>query len=272
MSESPDTQERAVERRIRLRHFPWKSAIAVAIIVIVGLPVYSLLQPRYYQRYEDLASRMDNWRSSTHARIPCSECHVEPGAAGLFDFATKAVPAFYSQLLHGPRPANLLAVPGRDACQKCHTAYRQVSSTGDLLIPHRAHVEVLEINCPVCHQDLVHSVNEQGYNAPQMTMCLELCHDGEQASTECVDCHTQKHVPDDHLRDDWLEIHSDMTETVDCDECHAWSPDYCADCHAERPEGHIGNWKNLHQHPALERGEDGCLVCHDREFCKDCHD
>jgi hypothetical protein len=246
--------------RALARRFPLKSAIALAIIVLLGLPVFSLLQPGYYGRYEDLGPRMDNWRESTHARIACSACHVEPGVGGYVSFAAQAIPAFYSQLFQGPRPENLLSTPGTEACNRCHTSYRQVSATGDLLIPHQAHVEVLEVNCSVCHADLVHSVNEKGFNAPEMETCLELCHDGEQASTECLDCHTAKQVPEDHNREDWLQVHEVMSETIDCGECHAWSPDFCADCHAERPDTHEGNWKKLHQYPALERGEGGTIA------------
>ena len=105
---------------------------------------------------------MENWQVSTHAKIPCSGCHVDPGMGGFLSFAGRSIPAFYSQLIYGPKPTNVLRIPNRQACQKCHTSYRQVSPNGDLLIPHRAHVEVLKLNCPVCHKNLVHSVNTQG--------------------------------------------------------------------------------------------------------------
>jgi hypothetical protein len=105
-----------------------------------------------------------------------------------------------------------------------------------------------------------------------MSFCLEACHDDEQASAECVDCHTRKQVPDNHLDEDWLQVHAERVDEIDCGECHAWSPDYCAECHSERPPSHVGNWKNDHQFPALERGEDGCMTCHDEAFCLECHD
>lgn len=258
----------------RTMRFVVAGAIAVAAVVIVALvlPVYSTLQPAYYARYPDLKVRMENWRGSTHARIPCSGCHVDPGPMGYLAFASRSIPAFYSQLIEGPSSTNLLRVPDRQACQKCHTSYRQVSSSGDLLIPHRAHVEVLKVNCPVCHKNLVHSANTRGYNSPEMTMCLSKCHDGNQATSACAKCHTRKNVPDSHRRKDWLATHSAMTETIDCGQCHAWSPDYCKECHAKRPKSHVGNWKKNHKVVAKQRGEKGCLTCHDKKFCKSCHD
>lgn len=260
----------APRRRMR---FPLKSALALAVIALLGVPIFSMLQPGYYGRYPDLAARMGNWRQSTHARIPCSGCHVDPGARGYAKFAAKAIPAFYSQLIHGPRPANLLEVPGRSACQKCHTSYRQVSANGDLRIPHRAHVEVLEINCPTCHRSLVHSKNTQGFNSPEMSMCLAMCHDGKKASGKCGDCHTRKHVPDNHRAKDWLQVHSARTESVNCGECHGWTPQFCRECHSKRPKSHVGNWKKNHAPRAKARGGKGCLACHEStKFCKRCHD
>lgn len=246
--------------------------VFVALVLALVIPVYSTLQPSYYSRYPQLKVRMDNWRTSTHARIPCSGCHVNPGIAGLAAFAVRAIPAFYSQLIYGPGPTNLLQVPGRAACQKCHTGYRQVSASGDLLIPHRAHVEVLKVNCPVCHKNLVHSLNTQGFNSPEMTTCLSECHDGKKATTVCSKCHTRKNVPDSHRRKDWLLVHNTMVGTIDCGQCHAWSPDFCKQCHSQRPKSHAANWKYDHQFRVKQLGDKGCMTCHDRTFCQQCHD
>lgn len=252
-----------------------RTAIALGLVLVaVGLlvvPVVSALQPAYYRQYPALSERMDNWTTSTHSRISCAQCHVEPGVAGALRFAAAAIPAFYVRRVKGPDAANLLPPPGRDACMTCHTSYRKVAPSGDLLIPHRAHVEVLDMECVECHEDLVHSLNRRGFNSPEMEGCLERCHDGEKASNECTDCHTRKHTPRTHERDDWLRTHGDEPDITACDDCHDWTPDYCADCHAQRPASHAGNWKSGHAGPARERGE-GCTVCHGGErFCEECH-
>lgn len=256
---------------MRRRPFMW-AAIALAIIFVAALavPIVSTLQPDYYRRYPALGLRMDHWTTSTHSRISCAECHVNPGVRGAMAFAADSIPAFYSQLLRGPDDTNLLKAPERTACQKCHTSYRSVAPSGDLLIPHRAHVEVLKMECVACHTDLVHSLNRHGFNKPEMEGCLEQCHDGDTASNECVDCHTRKQTPESHEQTDWLQVHG-AASTEDCAECHDWTPGYCAECHEKRPASHVGNWKSGHAASARERG-DGCLVCHGgQEFCDQCH-
>lgn len=245
--------------------------LAVAFVVILVLPVVSVLQPGYYRRYPALGERMDNWKTSTHSKISCIACHVEPGAASFVTFAARSVPAFYSQLFTGPSDTNLLPAPSREACQKCHTQYRKVAPSGDLLIPHKAHVEVLDMECNECHKDLVHSLNRRGFNRPEMESCLEQCHDGDTASAECIDCHTRKQTPESHASKDWLAVHGAEAESgVDCAECHDWTPNYCSECHEKRPASHVGNWKKGHAEHAKIRG-DGCLVCHEEKFCKECH-
>lgn len=245
--------------------------VAVLVVAAIVVPVVSTLNPAYYTRYPDLQVRMAHWETSTHSRISCAECHVPPGFSGHLAFAAEAIPAFYAQLIEGPTNTNLLKAPGRAACQKCHTSYRSVAPSGDLLIPHRAHVEVLGIECVVCHKDLVHSLNRRGFNRPEMESCLEQCHDGDIASDECADCHTRKQVPESHREPDWLKTHGERSRFEECGECHDWTPGYCGECHQKRPASHVGNWKSGHAAAARERG-DGCLVCHGgEEFCKQCH-
>ncbi len=262
--EGPDAPRSAGRR--------WLIAFGLVALVVFLLawPLVSVLQPAYYTRYPDLRERMDNWSVSTHGRMSCADCHIEPGVRGWVGFVTRSVPAFYSQLIQGPHEQNLFALPTTAACQRCHTSYRQVSADGDLLIPHRAHVEILEVECVVCHSELVHAESPEGFNRPSMRMCLDQCHDGEIAGNECVKCHTRKHVPEDHLRSDWLQVHAEAADTIECGECHAWTPDYCEECHSKRPASHTENWKTDHAARAAEHAA-GCMVCHSEEDCGECH-
>jgi len=254
----------------RRRWLMWAAIGLVALVVfLLVLPVFSTLHPNYYRRYPGLGERMDNWAHSTHSKVGCSGCHVDPGARGFLTFAARSIPAFYSQLFQGASSTNLLRAPDREACQKCHTTYRTVAPSGDLRIPHRAHVVVLGMECKTCHKNLVHSPNRRGFNRPEMEDCLT-CHDGDTASNECSDCHTDKAAPENHAQKNWPEIHGQMAEKIDCAKCHDWTPDYCENCHKQRPASHTATWKTDHASHAKTRGK-GCLVCHDEEFCKECH-
>ncbi len=255
----------------RLRRLATITLMMIPLIFLI-LPLYSTLDASYYERYPSLHLRMAAWRDSTHSPWSCAACHVDPGLGGALSFAARAIPAFYSQMVFGPTKSNLLAAPSRRACQSCHTAYRTVSPSGDLLIPHRAHVEVLGINCATCHSSLVHSKNSQGYNSPDMVACLKRCHDGKKATDRCIKCHTQKRVPPNHKLGNWLATHGKRSNEINCGQCHGWAPRLCESCHRKRPSTHAGNWKRLHRVRARARGTKGCLFCHKESFCARCHD
>jgi hypothetical protein len=249
------------------------SAYLIVMAVALLLPLVLTLQPSYYQAFPSLSGRIAAWRESTHSLVGCSDCHVDPGPAGVLAFAERSIPAFYSQLISGPTTQNVLAVPSAAACLKCHKADRTVSPNGDLLIPHQKHVVELGMACAVCHKNLVHSPNSQGFNTPEMPTCLVAgCHDGIKAKNDCVTCHTQIQVPPDHKNADWLTVHSTFVGKIDCAKCHAWTPNFCQACHEQRPASHVGNWKFEHQFAANRLGTKGCLVCHDQKtFCDTCH-
>lgn len=247
-------------------------AAALVVFFLLVLPVFSTLQPGYYERYQALRPQMASWRTSTHAVWSCSSCHVGSGLGELAAFAARSIPDFYGQLILGPSKTNLFGAPGNEACRSCHTVYRSVSPGGDLIIPHRAHVVVLKLRCVLCHQKLVHYPNVAGYNRPRMIFCLAECHDGKKATDKCQKCHTRKQVPASHKARGWLATHGKRTGETDCGSCHGWTPRLCETCHEQRPKTHTGNWKKLHRQRAKERRK-GCLVCHGgRKFCLKCHD
>jgi hypothetical protein len=266
---SPEDSEVTEKPRRWPKAYLWYGLGFVLAVALV-LPVVSTLQPGYYDRYPDLRMPMEEWRTSTHGLMSCGSCHIEPGVRGFVAFAAQSIPAFYSQLVFGPSDTNLLGAPSAAACQKCHTTYRAASPDGDLLIPHKAHIEVLKLECTTCHQRLVHHENPLGINRPAMTGCLDRCHNGVAATQECAKCHTRKNVPESHKQDNWAEIHQQESKKTDCGECHGWTPDFCDECHKERPRGHEGNWKTLHAAQAAE-GSDGCYFCHQEAFCNECH-
>jgi len=245
--------------------------VALVVLLALVLPGVLTLRPAYYNRYAATRESIDQWRSSTHARMSCGGCHLEPGLRSHIEYGFKAVPAFYSQLFQGPTENNLLGSPSSAACRKCHTIDRRVSADGDLLIPHLAHIDKLDIECSQCHANLVHANNEKGLNRPPMTGCVASCHNGKTATDQCNDCHTGKQVPDSHKQGNWLKIHQDESKKQDCTSCHGWSPDYCDQCHSKRPDSHSGNWKKNHSKRASAEGDEGCLFCHERAFCEDCH-
>jgi len=261
MAEEKDTSRR---RRLLVR-----VAIVVGVLlVVIGVPLVLTTQPWFYSRSTALSEKYEPWRTSAHAEVRCEECHVPPSLLARTVNSARMTGEFYYSLLSPSRVPGEFARPSNEACLECHNDLRSVSPRGDLQIPHRAHVNVLKMDCVACHNYLVHERNSSGNHLPAMEDCLK-CHDGDTAKATCTACHTRKAAPDNHQASDWLIVHPKEAAGPECDSCHKWTDDWCADCHALRPESHGDDWRAVHGEQVKQRRN--CEACHDGAFCVRCH-
>jgi hypothetical protein len=248
----------------------WLRVIAVvAIITIVAvIPGYIATRPQFMRRYAGASEQYASWSKSVHAEVSCQSCHVAPTRVAQSLYAVRMLGEFYVSVVTPGRQPKLFASPTNEACQSCHIDLRTVSPSGDLAIPHRAHVGVLKMRCIRCHDHLVHTANAQGTHAPSMTTCLK-CHNGVTAKKECTACHRNKAAPESHKAKDWLVVHPTMQKRVDCTKCHAWTKNWCAQCHSRRPASHVKRWRTVHKVAVKTRRN--CEACHEAAFCIRCH-
>lgn len=241
--------------------------VLIALLALVVVPGYISWQPQFLDRYPEFDESYDTWSTSVHANVACQSCHVEPDRAARIAYGARMLSEFYISLVDAGREPALFPKPTSAACSDCHIDLRTVSPSGDLNIPHRAHVDVLEMECIECHRFLVHAAGPEGSNRPPMAGCLE-CHDGVVAKSECVSCHTDKDEPDTHLAETWLVEHPKQAN-AECNECHDWKDDWCADCHAQKPESHTADWRATHGDRV--NAHRNCEACHETSFCVRCH-
>lgn len=259
--------EAARERGARRGRLTRAGIVALAIVALIAVPAYLSTLPSYLQRYPGLRVGYRTWARSSHADSGCAVCHSRPGLLNQAGFRARMLGEFYLTLVPGLRePA--LSVPTNDACLVCHTNLRTVSPSGDLRIPHRAHVSVLKIRCVECHAYLVHSVSPEGSHNPPMTGCLK-CHNGDRAKNSCSACHTEKAAPASHRAKNWLVVHRLKTVNGGCIRCHKWAKNWCAECHSHRPRSHVLNWRAAHGRQVAKHR--GCEACHQGAFCIRCH-
>lgn len=240
----------------------------LVLLVFVLIPAQIATQPRFLARYPNMAPEYRTWSKSVHGAIPCQRCHVSPGVVPQTGYALRMVGEFYLSLAWPSRQPNLMQPPPNDACRSCHVDLRTVSPSGDLKIPHRAHVVVLRVPCVKCHAYLVHKTNPEGTHTPRMATCLT-CHDGQQAANQCNACHANKAIPVSHRSPSWLVQHPLMQAKIDCARCHAWTDHWCVQCHSQRPASHVANWRVIHGQ-AVKANRD-CEACHQAAFCAKCH-
>lgn len=246
----------------------FRVGLAVAAVgILVGVPASLALRPSFMERFSEYEPAYVAWVSSSHRDVACNRCHVRPGVVAQSVYAARMIGEYYLSFVPVAREPELLQTPTNEACNRCHKELRTVSPTGDLNIPHRAHVEMLGMQCVQCHSHLVHEPGPHGTNTPSMAGCLT-CHDGTTAKAECSACHTDKNPPDTHLQATWLVEHGTAADDS-CSSCHEWTEHWCADCHAKRPESHGEDWRAEHRY-SVETHRN-CEACHTAEDCMRCH-
>jgi hypothetical protein len=246
-----------------------RASIAVAaVLLLVVLPGFIATRPDYLRRYANMAGKVDTWSESVHAKASCQSCHVKPTFVAQAGFDARMLGEFYLAVVARSRTPKLFSAPTNSACEACHMDLRTVSPSGDIRIPHRAHVSVLKVKCVRCHEFLVHEKSPEGNNRPRMAECLT-CHNGRTAKRNCSACHTNKSLPPSHRAPDWTIVHPLKQKEIDCAKCHKWTSDWCAECHRLRPRSHVAKWRTLHG--AQVKLHRNCEVCHDGPFCVRCH-
>jgi len=253
----------------RRRRWIVRGGVAATVLALILLiPGYVGSQPGFIGHYSNFHAQYQTWSRSAHAEVPCQRCHVSPDLFSRTTFNLKMIGEVYISPIARSRQPKVLSSPTNAACQSCHIDLRTVSPSGDLKIPHRAHVGVLGIKCVKCHAYLVHGKSPEGSNKPRMVTCLT-CHDGRKAKNACVTCHTNKAAPAGHRSAEWLVIHPTQQAKLDCAKCHAWTAHWCKDCHSRRPPTHVAKWRTTHG--LRVKAHRDCEACHQASFCVRCH-
>lgn len=241
---------------------------AFVIAVLIAVPAYISTRPNTFAHYDALNSEYLSWTTSTHAEVGCDDCHVRPGPLSNAFFRIRMVGEYYASFVAPSRLPSALQRPTNEACLVCHSDLRTVSPKGDLQIPHRAHINVLKMDCVECHRYLVHETSPEGKHTPPMVECMT-CHNGDSAEETCTACHTEKAAPESHSAADWVVLHGAHAQDPECDACHGWRAGWCVDCHTDRPRSHTDDWRAVHGDAvAVHRS---CEACHEGPFCIECH-
>ncbi|MEW6447828.1 MAG: cytochrome c3 family protein [Bacillota bacterium] len=235
--------------------------IYAGVVAVIALSGYfisdSVLkrveQPGYCPTCHETRPQYIAWKYSAHSRIDCLICHGGDNST-LKRWARRRVEA-RNAVLHllgkSKYPYRPTLVPENRACGQCHSANREVTPSGDLIIPHREHTTVTGTPCAACHVDVVHAragkrmdqaLEKAGgrmepafkllenelknlgpkEHRPLMGACMS-CHNGKKAPSACAACHKELDVPANHKAADWSYKHGGAArkDIKGCVYCHA---------------------------------------------------
>lgn len=270
-------------------------AIKVPIIIyllyaFINFMLYVFSTPTFCQSCHEMKVYHAQWVDSTHAKVGCYDCHGHRDFIGKIIGKVESLAELYYHITDSyEKPIRPKKFSSDHNCQYCHPKGVKRHLPGDLIDPHEKHEKVhvsgklavalngteeidLEFNgqhCVYCHLNVVHADKKED-RRPQMEFCMGNCHNGRKATDACDACHTDKPLPPSHKAADWYDIHGKMAEKEDCRKCHAYTENYCQECHKKRPKSHDKAWKSTHKYKA-KTDRQNCYACHKDEYCLNCH-
>ncbi len=168
----------------------WAFFGIVFLLVSLNLPLLVVKVPSSScNKCHEMKPYFKSWKTSSHSavRISCESCHVKPGVLTEYVFKLNLYVWMFGRMTGGEMKPIGLVPASTEACRRCHSLNRKVSTSGDLKINHEEHIVKAKLECPKCHGGVIHpGVGKLGSMNPPRKLCKE-CHEKEMK--KCGYCH-----------------------------------------------------------------------------------
>ncbi|EGW38222.1 NapC/NirT family cytochrome c [Desulfosporosinus sp. OT] len=172
----------------------------VAISLLTGVALKVTSTPQFCSSCHEMSPEYATWETSSHSKIACVTCHIEPGAVSLVTHKMSSLKQLYLHLT-GKIPETIVMPDPikNEVCEECHSTARKVTASGDIIIPHDKHLQQ-GIACVACHAGVVHGyVVERGLTAKKddstwtatKAETVSTFDDTKLAMEVCLNCHEQ---------------------------------------------------------------------------------
>lgn len=250
-------------------------ALAAMFVVFFAASVRYTSRPQFCATCHEMTPEYITWSVSSHSKVGCVRCHVEPGLGNLLKHKLAGLKQVYQHVRGDTeRPFPRKEIPS-EVCMGCHSVSREVTASGDLQVPHEKHIQIVGATCSKCHRAVAHATlaekEKVDYSPaaldqlkelpvkdfrPRMSLCMTECHvgkviDGKVASYKCEFCHKEVKTPATHQDRQWPVKHGGLAKKMveDCIFCHTVAVGKLP------PKGE----KTL---AAIVRGSEFCINCH----------
>lgn len=255
----------------------WVTSLVVlgfiaVVVVIVVIPVWATDTPTYCMSCKATKPAGLAWEHSTHAKVSCVKCHVPPGFASAVKWRSREWLNIWADYLNVPRVPSKGSRPGNANCLKCHSLNGIPAQSGGIRMPHEVHVNLRDLTCADCHDQVAHPKPGSSGTGVSMAVC-SMCHNKNGAPAACGFCHVTPPSKDVHPKG-YLQTHGRqaLADEASCMRCHHSKVEFCDPCHERPTSDHFsGTWRYAHGATA-KKNPLSCTGCHSADtFCDQCH-
>ena len=255
----------------------WLTSLVVlgfiaVVVVIVVIPVWATDTPSYCMSCKATKPAGLAWEQSTHTKVSCVRCHVPPGWSNAVKWRSREWLNIWADYLNVPRVPSKGSRPGSENCLTCHSLNGIPGRSGGIRMPHQVHVDLRDLTCADCHNQVAHPTVASAGTGVSMAVC-SMCHNQDGAPADCSFCHITAPPKDVHPKD-YLDTHGRqaLLDEASCMRCHHSKAEFCDPCHERPTPDHFsGTWRYTHGATA-KKDPIGCTGCHSKDtFCEQCH-
>lgn len=295
MEEEQKEQPTPVRSRLKLYKILTVTLFFIVLFFLAGgVTVETTSSSKFCSSCHEMSPEYYTWKASSHNQVGCKNCHIQSGVVNYAKAKANGLVQVYEKATnHYTAPIQMPTQIPDATCEKCHNMKnRQVTPSGDLIIPHDKHL-TKGIKCVQCHSGVAHGdisdrnvtfksdydkwdaslgkamMSDVKFTRPQMETCIE-CHKARDVSTACKTCHQKGMTPKSHLDPNFKKgKHGPLAEK---------DVRYCNSCHQYMSSTDI---KELKAAPAalqfLTNGKikDQSITAQEyakeNTFCKNCH-
>lgn len=284
--------------KFRYKLFKYATLTVLFLAVFFGLGFTGLeatSSSKFCASCHEMKPEVYTWKASTHSEVDCTSCHTD----GVYkDLAKDKAKGLVEQLKK--QSSGTSAAPIRmpnevpdSACEKCHNmSTRQVTPSGDIIIPHDKHMKE-GVECVQCHSGIAHgkvadrkmtystdldnwdskvgnvAMKDFKFIRPDMDTCMD-CHKARQITLECKACHTTGMLPKSHKKEDFkLDSHGSYAkkDLEKCNKCHGYMSKETISGFEKKPS-HISFIKKEKAYSTKITAQD---YAKENTFCINCH-
>ncbi len=171
--------------------------LSLLTLIILGAAVIVLTsQPSFCGLCHIVRPDISSWEKSTHSKVKCLACHVEPGFFNLLKEKVGAVKEpilYFTGNYENPlnKESKLAREMSDESCLSCHQMKEKeekITYAMGIIMNHKAHAEV-GLRCTQCHNRVAHPIKVYK-NFSSMEHCFT-CHNGKALKNDCSLCHTE---------------------------------------------------------------------------------
>lgn len=265
-----------------LRFFKYFSSVILFLLIITAISAEYTSRPSFCPTCHYMETFYQSWRTSSHNKVDCVECHFEPGISGTIHGKLNGLVQIVNYLSMAYKKRIPWADIPDNTCTRsgCHEKQAFQDSTYEfkgVKFNHKNHLQELKrgktLKCTSCHSQIV-----QGTHIEVTANTCFNCHFKKSDDpdhkydklSQCQTCHEMKKMTEEQMTNLRYNHTAVVKNDIPCNSCHTntvvgdglAAKERCFQCHFENERLDKFNDVEFMHKTHITKHSMKCFTCH----------